>query len=1210
MCEGAFDNQEAPFEKVVDAVQPGRDLSRSALFQVMFSYVRSGMSDAAIPGLTLRGMEVESGTSKFELTLEVTETPRGLACIFEYNSDLFARATVRRMIHHFQTLLQAMLDNADRRISDFPVIPEEEGRFLLRELNAEEALFPSAQTLQELFEVQAAKTPDASAVEYLGRVLTYGELNRRANQLARVLRRAGVGPERLCGLCMERSVEMMVGIVGILKAGGAYVALDPTYPRDRLQMIAEDAGLCVVLTLASSASSVPAGPWTVVTLDIDGPAIASEEAGNLPGIAMGDNLAYLIYTSGSTGRPKGVMISHRSAVNLWMGLERAIYVRHAGRPLRTSLNAPLIFDASVQELVTLLSGHCLCIIPQEIRGDGPGLVAFIRTQKLDVVDCVPSQLKLMLGAGLLAKDAPWVPAVLLPGGEAVDEGTWKTVASNGATDAYNMYGPTECTVDSTICRFRDLAAQPSIGRPIVNVQHYVLDARLRPVPIGVAGELFIAGEGLARGYFNRPDLTAERFLPNPFAAGAGGRMYRTGDRVKYLPDGHLVYLERLDHQVKVRGFRIELGEIEVALERHLQVRQAAVVAQQEEGGEKKLVAYYLPQEGEIPGTELRAHLKATLPEHMIPVFFVAMKSFPLTPSGKLDRRALPKADPVKLLSGLEAIAPRTPAEETLAEIWKQVLRVPELGVRDNFFELGGDSILSIQVIARANEAGLRLTPRQLFQNPTIEALALAAGSRKAVAAQQEPVTGPVPLTPIQRKFFEEILDDPDHWNQAILLGIEGSLDGPVMREVVRHALVHHDALRMRFRRDGDAWVQWNEPPGADPPYEEVDLSGEPESEGRLREHAATVQRSLSLHEGPLLRVVRYLMPGGDRLLIVIHHLVVDGVSWRILLEDLRRLYGLLRQQLPAELPAKTTSFREWAMRLAEFAQTDAPRRELAYWTGELAAPPDPLPVDFVGGENREDFSAWVQTEFSVEETAALTGEEGKALNATIPELLLTGLLRAYERWAGKRVLRIEMEGHGREEFQDALDVTRTVGWFTTLFPVSLDLRGAIGPREELATVKDQLRRVPENGFGFGLLRYMSSDESLCMTMRSLGRAEISFNYLGHFDRAAATEGFRVIEEAVGQERSGRAQRSYLLDLSAKVMGGKLQLGLAYSRNYHRSETAETLLQSWAEEVRHVARQCGAFRQGEGIPVDHTEAGLSRAELQGIIQELDGRRDDE
>lgn len=1210
ICKGAFDNQEAPFEKVVDAVQPGRDLSRSALFQVMFSYVRSGISDAVIPGLTLRGMEVESGTSKFELTLEVTETPRGLACVFEYNSGLFDRATVRRMILHFQTLLQAMLGHADRRIGDYPVIPEEEEKFLLCELNGEEAPLPSVQTFHELFEVQAAKSSDAPAVEYLGSVLTYGELNRRANQLARVLRRSGVGPECLCGLCMERSVEMIVGILGVLKAGGAYVAMDPTNPRERLQMIAEDSGPRVVLTLASSAPSVPAGPWTVVTLDADWPVIASEEEGNLPGVSLPENLAYLIYTSGSTGRPKAVMVSHRSTVNLWRGLEHMVYAHHAGRPLRTSLNAPLIFDASVQELVTLLSGHCLCIVPQEIRGDGPGLVSFFRAQKLDVVDCVPSQLKLMLTAGLLANDAPWVPEVLLPGGEAIDEETWRTVSSSPATDAYNMYGPTECTVDSTICRVRDLPSQPSIGRPIRNVQHYVLDARLCPVPIGVAGELFIGGEGLARGYFNRPDLTAERFLPNPFAARAGERMYRTGDRVKYLPDGHLIYLERLDHQVKVRGFRIELGEIEVALGKHPNVRQAAVVAQEESGGEKRLVAYYVPADGEITAGEMRKHLKATLPEHMIPVFFVAMTSLPLTPSGKLDRRALPKPDPVKLLSGLEAIAPRTPDETTLAEIWKEVLRMPEVGVRDNFFELGGDSILSIQVIARANEAGLRLTPRQLFQNPTIEALALAAGSGRTVAVDQRPVTGSVPLTPVQRQFFEEIRDDPDHWNQAVLLGIDGSLDGAVMREVVRRALVHHDALRMRFRRDGDVWVQWNDPPGADPPYEEVDLSGEPVPEGRLREHAATVQRSLSLHEGPLLRVVRYLMPGGDRLLIVIHHLVVDGVSWRILLEDLRRLYALLRQQLPAELPPKTTSFREWATRLEGFAQTDALRGELEYWRAELAAPEDPLPVDYVGGENREDSCAWVEAEFSEEESAGLTGEGGKALNATISELLLTGLLRAYERWAGKRVLRIEMEGHGREEFQDGLDVTRTVGWFTTLFPVSFDIRGAVGPQEELVAVKNQLRRVPGNGFGYGLLRYLSDDESVRTTMRSLGRAEVSFNYLGHFDRAAAPDGFRVIGEAVGQERSGRSRRSYLLDLSAKVMGGRLQLGLAYSRNHHRSETAETLLRTWGEEVRHVMRQCGASRRGEGVSADGTETGLSSTELQGIIQELNVNLDDE
>jgi len=584
------------------------------------------------------------------------------------------------------------------------------------------------------------RTPDNIAVVFEDQQLNYRELNARANQLAHYLQNLGVGPDVLVGICVERSLEMMVGLLGILKAGGGYLPIDPEYPTERLLYILQDAQVRVLLTQKHLIAGLPKHQSELVCLDTDWSFITQAQESNPGCEVQPENLAYAIYTSGSTGEPKGVMIQHSSVVNLAHGLHQAIYAHHQISPLRVSINGSLAFDTSVKQIIQLIYGHSLNIVPEKVRFDGHAMLSYLRQQKIDVLDCTPSQLRLLISVGLLDSDNH--PQSVLVGGEAIDESMWATLAKAQNINFYNVYGPTECTVDTTICLIT-ANLKPVIGRPIANVQTYILDEYLQPVPVGVPGELHIGGAGLARGYLNCPELTNEKFISHPFHQTTESRLYKTRDLARYLPDGNIEYLGRIDNQVKIRGFRIELGEIEAVLSQHNYVETTCVTAREDSPGIKRLVAYIVPPKNVTPSTnELRQFLKARLPDYMIPSAFVTLETLPLTPNGKLDHRALPEPN----LRGeieLNFVAPRNLEEEILATIWSQVLRVEPVGIYDNFFELGGDSILTIQIITRARKAGLELTPKQLFTHQSIAELATVA--TRVTESQTEPeIVNPPP----------------------------------------------------------------------------------------------------------------------------------------------------------------------------------------------------------------------------------------------------------------------------------------------------------------------------------------------------------------------------------------------------------------------------------------------------------------------------------
>ncbi|HEY0083940.1 MAG TPA: amino acid adenylation domain-containing protein [Pyrinomonadaceae bacterium] len=721
----AYSHQDLPFEKLVEELQPERSLSHTPLFQTLFTLQNTPRPSITLPGLRFETstLGVDIGTGKLDLALLMEETPEGLAGLFEYNTDLFDAATIKRMGGHFQTLLEGIVAHPEWPVAALPLLTKAERRQLVVELNNTQAEYPKDSCVHELFEAQAERSPDLIALVFEDERLTYRELNRRANQLAHHLRSLGLTPESVVGICVERSPEMVLGMLGVLKAGGAYLPLDPGQPAERLDFMLKDAGVEIILTQRQVLEVLPAHEAHLINLDADWGVIAQHDESNPEGAATPDNLAYTIYTSGSTGQPKGVMVAHRGVCNTLTWRQRAFSLTEADRILQT---IPFTFDPSVWQIFgTLLSGGRLVLA----RPGGHREVAYLRglmaEQHITVADFPPSMLQVMLNE--LAEEPCRCLRHVFCGGEVLPTELAARFLDTLDATLHNVYGPTEASIDATChtCRVEDNHRSVLIGRPIANAQVYLLDAHLQPVPPGVPGELYIGGDGLARGYLNRPELTAERFIPNSFIDQPGARLYRTGDIARYLPDGSIEYLGRVDQQVKVRGFRIELGEIEAALGAHPAVRECVVEAREESTGGKQLVAYAVAEQGQTPTSgELRAFLKNKLPDYMIPSVFVPLGELPLMSNGKVDRRALPALAKVEREAEAAYKSPGTEAEHLIAALWQEALGIEKVGVSDNFFDLGGHSLMLIQIHGKLRALfSQEITISEMFQYPTVSSLA-------------------------------------------------------------------------------------------------------------------------------------------------------------------------------------------------------------------------------------------------------------------------------------------------------------------------------------------------------------------------------------------------------------------------------------------------------------------------------------------------------
>jgi len=1152
--------------------------------------------------------EREACTDRFKIKFIFQDDHDRCTASLQFDESLFSSVDVRRLAAQLSTLIEDAGNRTHVTLDELELLGTAERQLLFVDVNDTRREYSTATLVHELFEQQAEEKPNELAVVFEAERLTYGELNDRANQLAHHLIKLGVGPDVTVGLCLERSTDLIVGLLGIMKAGGAYVPLDPGLPRARLNMILSEAGARALVTRSTPARFLGGHVEMVVSLDEQAQVLANESSTNPRRRVFAEHLAYVIFTSGSTGRPKGVAVEHRQLINylnaIWEKLELP---EGSSFAMVSTISADL---GNTALFPALCKKGVLHLIAEERSSDAEALADYFSRNQIDCLKIVPTHLSALLAVGNPAAVLPRQRLVL--GGDACP---WSLVEQAGSLSPdcviWNHYGPTEATVGALTCQVRkestELRSETApLGRPLGNVQAYILDEQLRPVPIGVSGELHIGGAGLARGYINRAEATAEKFIPNPFSD-RGERLYRTGDRARYLSDGRLEFLGRIDNQVKIHGYRIEIGEIESALRDHEDVSSSVVIARVDRRGAKQLVAYVVARK-KLTSAEMRGFLNVKLPDYMVPTSFVFLERLPLTRNGKIDRSALPAPDHLQHDGDGVFTTPRTDVEKMLAQIWSDVLGVERVGVHDNFFDLGGDSILSIQIVARANQASLKLTPRQLFQHQTVADLATVVGS--VVTAEQGLVTGRVPLTPIQARFFE--LDQPElhHYNQAMLLEVRDRADATVFEKAIELLLVQHDALRFRYRKDHDGWEQTVVAPEHVAPFERIDLSALADTEqiAKISEHAATLHASLNLEHGPLMRVALFDRgsPQNSYLLVVIHHLVVDGVSWRILLEDLHALYQQLSRREEPTLPGKTTSYKRWAERLIEHAQSPELREELSYWCEAGDRQLARLPLDHARGTNTVASARTISVSLNVEETRELLQALPVAYRTQINEVLLTALVRAVTAWTRGYSLLVDLEGHGREEILEGMDLSRTVGWFTTIFPVVLECKDSQTPVETLGSVKEQLRKIPNRGIGYGLLKYAAGDAAAAARLRALPQAEVRFNYLGQIDRVFVDSSmFATAPHQTGPAQSLKAERAYRLNIIAMVTGGELRLQWTFSENIHRHETIEHLAKHHLQELRLLIEQARAGGEPIYSPSDFPSANLTKEELDKVLAKIRG-----
>jgi len=1088
VCLSAFAHQDLAFEKLVEELQPERDLSRNPLFQVMLAFQNRAVPHLALRHLRSESVDVGGVASKLDLTLSLAEQDDQIVGFFEYSVDLFDESTIERMAGHFQTLLRGIIADPGQRLSAMPMLNETERHRVLREWNDTKRAHPIEQSFHQLFEAQARKTPNATAVVFEGQRLTYEQLNARANQLAHYLQKLGVGPDVLVGICAERSLEMIVGLLGILKAGGAYVPLDPGDPGERLAFMIEDAHLPVLLTQEHLKVKLAAYEGECLCLDSGWKVIVEDDRHDLAPTVTAENMAYVIFTSGTTGKPKGAMITHRGVRNRLLWMQETYRLTTSDRVLQKT---PFSFDVSVWEIFwPLLNGACLVVAPPGGHKDGAYLVNVIAEQQITVIHFVPSMLSAFLEYPDLARCRSL--RLVFCSGEVLPLNLQGRFFAQIDAGLHNLYGPTEAAIDVTFweCQRGSHLLSVPIGRPIGNTQIYLLDRRLQPVPIGVSGEIYIGGDGVGHGYLNRPALTAEKFIANPFSDEPGSRLYRTGDLARYLPDGNIEFLGRIDNQVKLRGHRIELGEIEACLDQYPGLRESAVVlengvtgrpsdADTREGknptepgrsiknprSDSRLIAYVVPKQFPKPSdAELRAYLKEKLPEYMIPSVFIAITALPLTPSGKMDRHALPPPDGERPGLADEFTAPRTDLEELVAQVWREILQREQIGVYDNFFELGGHSLLATRVTARLRaNFNIDLPVRRLFEFPTVAGL--SARVEELLKSDSRTVTPPVAPVPRDRVipasfsqqrlwFLREIDPGSTAYNISSAFFICGPLESGTLEAALNAVIARHEILRTIFHVVDGAPVQ-NILPSLELKLPVTDLEALPEGmrEDKAREIALEEAcKPFDLRSGPLLRArLLRLDQNNHYLLLSVDHTVLDGSSMAILYNEVGSLYEAFLDDRASPLPPLPVQYADYAIWQRESIQGEILDAQLTYWKEKFRdhLPAGSLPMDYPRPA--------VPTSRGIRKTRPLSRELSHALKelsrregVTLFMTLLAALNVIISRHTGQDdvVVGSTIAGRNRPETEGL------IGFFINALPLRTNLSDHLTFSEILKTVRE------------------------------------------------------------------------------------------------------------------------------------------------------------
>ncbi|MGX5556804.1 amino acid adenylation domain-containing protein [Bacillus cereus] len=1169
----SYFHQRYPYDLLAQDLELSKRGS-DGLFHLSVNFYNTQMDHEFTDGELMHD-EYYVGNQYYPLQVVIKEWHGELELQFDYKTAEYTAEDIEMLYNRLCQLVEMVTEYSDVQIGSMSLLSDAEYSLEIYERNATEAEYPKC-PVHQLIEEQVARTPTKKAASFDNQSLTYAELNAKANRLAHYLRRHGVNRNRLVGVHIEHSLEMLVALLGILKAGGTYVPIDPSYPTNRIQYILDDSQINLVLTDRSFAPDVfYTGQLLSMSESLE------EKTCNLEQVNELSDAAYVIYTSGSTGSPKGVVIEHRGLVNyVWWA--QATYFPDEDDAI--ALYSSLSFDLTVTSIFPpLVAGRKVVIYAE--NSEEFVLERILQERQVTIVKATPAHLALLRGRDYLRSSVRrWII-----GGEDLKSEVAREIVekSNGNVTVFNEYGPTETVVGCMVhCYDRTLDTEASvpIGLPISNMQIYLLGSDGQPVPPGTAGELYISGDGVARGYLNRPELTAERFLPNQFRP--KNRLYKTGDLAIRSKSGSITFLGRLDHQVKIRGYRIELGEIEHCLMQHSFVSDSIVLDCTDINGTKHLVAYLVRTKENVNAFELRHYVAEALPGYMVPTYFVFLESIPLTANGKIDRSALP--NPFEVAINDEATVPVDEKVEALVvQAMCDVLGGESVKATENFYQLGGDSVKAIQVVNKLRKANIRIETKDVLTYPVIRELAIVATNSSYMTYPQALVSGTLNSTPIMSWFFSQEFNNPNYWNQSVMLELKRNVAPKKLRRSIKQLIQHHDSLRLYYDEEKQVLTYLEREISDELLLETHDLSALRSLKlyERIRELAQTCKASIRLNEGPLIRAALFdLGSQGQRLLLTAHHLVVDAVSWQILLEDLATL-------LDGEnhLPLKTHSMQQWSEALSMYSVTTALEEE-KMWLAKLGSEVDELDFypDMDGGNTLSDCTTITHT-FTQKETEALLAQGNERLQTQAQDLLVASLARAIHVHSNRDYVRLELEGHGRDPVVDGIDVTRTVGWFTTLFPVTIPVH-LNNWEKQIRAVKTELRNIPLKGAGYGALVYMAKKLPAC------SQNGVRFNYLGEIDNQLRDLPFTFASEDHGADICPTNESTALLDILAFVRDKSLNISVTYSRQRFHQERITSFMNYFADQLREVIHFCSR-QEGEVLDVSNFDTiSLSEDEL--------------
>ena len=1215
----AMANADVPFESILNKLHIARDPSRAPLVETSFAFAANpGVLDLQGLPLKVEPLKAHYRSAWLDLNFAVNDNDTQAAVFLDYIPELFFHSSIERMMDHFDLVFREVVDDPNRPLAGLNLLTENERRQLLVEWNQTSAEIPG-HCLHRFFELQAQRSPDAQAIVCGKQALNYRELNQRSNCLAHYLIKLGIGPEVRVAICVTRNLDLVVAVMAVLKAGGAYVPLDPNYPAERVALMLNDSEAQALLVEEHLLEQLPPFSGKVVKVDGQWNEIALESTENPHSKVTPDNLAYVIYTSGSTGKPKGAMIRHRSPVVLVSWAQNVFSPEEMAGVLAST---SICFDLSIFEFFIPLSCGGAVLMAENALSLGE----MVNRDRVTLLNTVPSSMRELVRT----RSVPDSVRVVNLAGEALPADLVRDIyESTHVTRVFNLYGPTEDTTYSTYALLERNASRWSvpIGRPVANTQVYILNEWMKPATLGAIGELYLAGEGLARGYLNRSDLTAERFLPNPFSITAGERMYRTGDTARYLPDGMLEFFGRTDQQIKLRGYRVELGEIEAALRRCEGVARAVVIVREDRKGDRRLAGYVVANPGvKLDPAELRQRVAQSLPDYMVPSALMVLDALPITASGKLDRNALPVPD---FSPTAEKKPPRTHEEKILCALLTEILGIPEIGLGDNFFNLGGDSILSIQLVSRMRRAGLVITSRNVFQQQTVEALAAVARPlNQHVGTARDAGIGALSLTPIMHWLMERG-GSIQRFSQSMLLRVPGGLNEAALTGALQVVLDHHDVLRLRWEDAGRKLEV--RPAGAlraESCFRRCSIEGlnEETRNALMLEEAQAAELRLSPQTGSTVQAVWFDngTEQAGRLLLMIHHLAVDAVSWQILLPDLTAAWQAITAVRTPVLTPCGTSFRQWSERLAIEARNPDRLPELEFWKATLkSADSTFFEKPFDSQRDTVATARHITVTLPAGITKPLLNSVPAAFGSRINEVLIAALALAVTKWRQRsgeqhsNTLLLDLEGHGREEIFPDVDLSRTVGWFTTLFPVRLELnavnpeevwRGGDAPAQMIHLVREQLRAVPDNGLGYGLLRYLNPETTPALA--ALPKPELLFNYLGRF--AVSEESDWTTSVVLGAGADPDLGLAHGLELNAltsdRSNGPELKATWSWVPALLQEDAVQELAQEWFRALEVLVASADQRGTHGLTPADLPLVQLSQMEI-NRLQNKYGKLDD-